>query len=52
VKLEEIFSQPITLKQIKEIRALSGMGVVQKGSRLSIQPVKKEEWDFILKLAQ
>jgi predicted RNA-binding protein with PUA-like domain len=52
VKLEEIFSQPITLKQIKEIRALSGMGVVKKGSRLSIQPVKKEEWDFILKLAQ
>jgi predicted RNA-binding protein with PUA-like domain len=50
VQLESIFKKEITLKEIKTYKELSNMVLVQKGSRLSIQPVKKEEYDFILKL--
>ncbi|MDJ0626447.1 MAG: EVE domain-containing protein [Candidatus Caenarcaniphilales bacterium] len=48
VTLEKIFKEPITLKQLKDFPELSEMVVVQKGSRLSIQPVKEEEWKFIM----
>ena len=42
----------ISLKKLKEIPALKKMGVVQKGSRLSVQPVQTEEWKIILKLPE
>ena len=47
VKLEQIFHQPITLSELKTYPELSKMAVVQKGSRLSIQPVDQQEWEFI-----
>lgn len=50
VKLKEIF-EPIGLPQIKANSKLSKMALVQPGSRLSIQPVTKQEWDEILKMA-
>lgn len=46
------FSRTITLKEIKTIKGLEEMMVAQKGSRLSIQPVRKKEYDTILKLAE
>jgi predicted RNA-binding protein with PUA-like domain len=52
VKFVELFAHPITLKEIKSMPELETMLVVQKGSRLSIQPVQKSEWDFILKHAK
>ena len=41
---------PITLKQIKEDKRLADMALL-KLSRLSVQPVKEEEWKIIMKLA-
>lgn len=40
----------ITLRELKSYKTLADMRLVQKGSRLSIMPVTKRHWDFILKL--
>jgi predicted RNA-binding protein with PUA-like domain len=40
----------VTLAELKAIPELSGMALLNR-SRLSIQPVRKEEWDLILRLA-
>ncbi len=42
---------PIGLPRLRTIAALSGMELLRKGSRLSIQPVAADEWDAILALA-
>jgi predicted RNA-binding protein with PUA-like domain len=39
----------VSLKTIKEHPVLKGMALVRI-SRLSVQPVTKEEWDIIMKL--
>jgi len=44
------FPQPVTLKAIKQTPALADMMLVQKGSRLSIQPVSPEEWGVIISM--
>ena len=36
------------LKEIRETPALSGMKLVQKGQRLSVQPVTREEFEIIV----
>ena len=50
VKYKKKLKKPISLTELKRHKRLSGMKVVQKGNRLSITRVKKEEWDYILKL--
>lgn len=40
---------PVSLAQIKQTPELSQMALV-KYSRLSVQPVTKDEWDFVCKL--
>ena len=44
------FKAPISLEQLRKISALKNMVLLQKGSRLSVQPVTKSEWDVIAKL--
>lgn len=51
IKLIEIFKEPIGLPDLREIKALEGMVLLQKGSRLSVQPVRKKEYDAIIKKA-
>ena len=51
VKLVMTFPKIIELKELKDTKGLEKMMVTQRGSRLSIQPVKKSEWDIIIKLA-
>ena len=41
---------PLTLEEIKNIKELKGMGIFHKSKRLSITPVSKFEFDFILKV--
>ncbi len=41
----------ITLAQLKAHPALQKMAVVQRGTRLSVQPVRHDEWDVIARLA-
>lgn len=42
---------PLGLPQLKTIASLTGMELLRKGSRLSIQPVREEEWNTIMELA-
>ena len=44
------FAAPITLATLKQTPGLEKMMVVQRGSRLSVQPVSHEEWDIIMHL--
>lgn len=41
----------VTLAELKATPGLEKMGVVQRGSRLSITPVTPEEWQLVLTLA-
>jgi len=45
------FKQPLSLEQLKKVPALKDMVLLQKGSRLSVQPVTAKEWQAVLKLA-
>lgn len=51
IRLKEIFPQPLSLDSLRGISALKDMELLRKGSRLSVQPVRKSEFDCILKLA-
>ena len=52
VKLVEIFDEPIPLPTLREAKALKEMELLRKGSRLSVQPVRKTEFDAVCKLAK
>ena len=51
IQLEKRFNHPVTLTELRKQPVLKEMVLLQKGSRLSIQPVKKKEFDKILKMA-
>jgi len=51
VRLKQIFENPVTLSTLRSQKSLAKMILLQRGSRLSIMPVTKKEWDLILKLA-
>jgi predicted RNA-binding protein with PUA-like domain len=51
VELVRRFPQPVTRAQLQARRELTGMMVLQRGSRLSIQPVTGEEWRIVHELA-
>lgn len=42
----------ITLKRLKEVPRLKEMMVVQRGARLSVQPVSPQEWKVIMHLPE
>ncbi|WJI23945.1 EVE domain-containing protein [Thermosynechococcus sp. B0] len=44
------FSPPITLPELRQTPGLEGMLLLQKGCRLSVQPVTEQEWQIILGL--
>jgi predicted RNA-binding protein with PUA-like domain len=50
VEFVEKFSEVITLKMLKDKTELKNMPVVQKGSRLSINPVTDKEFNTILQM--
>lgn len=43
--------QPLSRDDLRQHPLLSGMSVLRKGNRLSVQPVKTEEWQAILTLS-
>lgn len=51
LKLESIFPRPVTLDELRGVAALKEMELLRKGSRLSVQPVRKAEFDWIVKRA-
>ena len=52
VRFEEAFLTPVTLEAMKAEKRLSDMMVVQRGARLSIQPVTKAQFDHVAKLGR
>jgi predicted RNA-binding protein with PUA-like domain len=52
IKFVEKFPRMVTLDTLKEAPGLEEMMVTKKGSRLSIQPVTKSEFDIVRKLAR
>lgn len=51
IKLIEKFHTPVTLESIKGNKKLSEMRLVQRGNRLSVMPVTKEEFNEIIKMS-
>lgn len=45
------FKEPITLETLKQEKKLKDMLVVQRGQRLSVQPVEEKHFRYIQKLA-
>ncbi|HEY7819426.1 MAG TPA: EVE domain-containing protein [Vicinamibacteria bacterium] len=43
--------EPQTLEKLREVKELSGMALLKKGQRLSVQPVTEGEWKTICSLA-
>ena len=51
VAFERAFPRLIGLPELREMKALAGMPLIQKGSRLSVQPVTPTQWKAILNVA-
>ncbi len=49
IKAESEFARPVTLEEIKQTPGLEKMALVNR-SRLSVQPVRPEEWRIIVAL--
>jgi predicted RNA-binding protein with PUA-like domain len=50
-KLKRKLKRMITLHSIKQhLQALPNLLLLRKGNRLSVMPIEKQEWDFILSL--
>jgi predicted RNA-binding protein with PUA-like domain len=52
VRFVEKFPDIVPLAVLKETRGLQDMVVTQKGSRLSVQPVTKKEFEIVVKLGR
>lgn len=46
------FATPLALDALREMPGLERMELLRKGSRLSVQPVRLQEWAIILRLAE
>ena len=51
IKLKKKFKELISLDYLKTVKALDGMVLLTKGSRLSVQPVSEKQYNTILKIA-
>ena len=50
IKLKKKFKELISLEFLRTVKALDGMELLRKGSRLSVQPVTKKQYETIVKL--
>jgi predicted RNA-binding protein with PUA-like domain len=52
IRFVEKFKQIVPLETLKQTKGLEEMVVTKKGSRLSVQPVTKPEFDIVVKLGR
>jgi len=52
IQFERKFAESLSLDSLREVPALKKMELLRRGSRLSVQPVRAEEFEAILKLAK
>jgi predicted RNA-binding protein with PUA-like domain len=50
VKYKRKFKRVISLAELREQKQLKDMKILQRGNRLSVTPVAKKEWDYIVNL--
>jgi predicted RNA-binding protein with PUA-like domain len=50
IKAVERLKRPLPLAELRQVKGLEKMVLLQKGSRLSVQPVAPAEWEIIYKL--
>ncbi len=50
VQLVSAFAAAISLEVLRQVSQLQDMELLRKGSRLSVQPVRNQEWKTILQL--
>ena len=50
VRAVEAFARPVTLAELRHTKGLEKMVLLQKGSRLSIQPVTRREFEIVCRL--
>lgn len=48
----EAFAHPVTLARMRAEPRLTGMALLKRGQRLSVQPVMPHEWKIVVELAQ
>lgn len=51
LKAVEALARPVSLTELRGVKGLEKMTLLQKGSRLSVQPVTPGEWKIITALA-
>lgn len=51
IRAVRALARPVTLAMLREAKGLEGMALLQRGSRLSVQPVSPAEWDIVERLA-
>jgi predicted RNA-binding protein with PUA-like domain len=42
--------RPLVLADLRRVKGLENMALLQKGSRLSVQPVTEQEWEIVYRL--
>ncbi len=52
IRFVEKFPRTVSLETLKQTKGLENMMVTKKGTRLSIQPVTRNEYDIVVKLAR
>lgn len=52
VAFESKFARLVPLEELRGYKELAKMSLLQKGQRLSVMPVAKSEYDFVVKLAK
>jgi len=52
VRFKEKFTEVLTLSEIKADAKMADLRLVQKGNRLSVMPLKKSEFDYLVKKAR
>jgi len=51
IKLQKKFKEILPLHDLKNVKGLDKMPLLQRGQRLSVQPVSSSEWKIIEKVA-
>lgn len=52
IRFKEKFKRPLPLDELRGVPALGDMVLLQKGSRLSVQPVSAAEWKAIVAMGR
>ena len=52
IQFKQKFAQTLSLKEIKRMPEIDDIGLIKKGHRLSIMPVKENEFEWLLRNCQ